>query len=118
MGGGTDVVAADGYRLSLLKGFSFGSKKMEKLLLPARVIKELLSQKNMSDEIKLFVSGENSQAIFVQDSSTLVGRLKEAEFPDYAKIVPHDLSVTRFLTKMKRKTQSGSALFLQEMLQT
>ena len=99
VGGGTDVVAADGYRLSLLKGFSFGSKKIEKLLLPARVIKELLSQKNMSDEIKLFVSGENSQAIFVQDSSTLVGRLIEAEFPDYAKIVPHDLSVTAIFDK-------------------
>ena len=61
---GLEVVAADGYRLSLLKGFSIrGKKSKNRTLLPSRVIRELLSQKNVGD-IQVFVSERGRQVIF------------------------------------------------------
>ena len=98
-GDGLEVVATDGYRLSLLKGFSLGSKKTRRLLLPARVIKEMLSQKNLPSETELFVSEKGSQVLFAGEDSLLVGRLIEENFPDYAKIIPQDFSTLAFFDR-------------------
>ena len=89
---GLEVVAADGYRMSLLRGFSLGGKKQEKLLLPARVIRELLVQKNIGGDIEIFVSEKGGQVIFEGSDFLLGGRLIEENFPDYEKIIPDDFS--------------------------
>ncbi len=86
------MVATDGYRLSLKNNVVIKTKKgegVDELLLSARVIKELVSIKQ-NEDISLFVSGKNNQAIFVQGETTLVGRLIEAEYPSYEKIIPTD----------------------------
>ena len=86
------MVATDGYRLSLKKGVVIkteGKEVVDELLLSAKVIKELSSIKQ-DDPISLFVSDKNNQAIFVQGETTLVGRLIEAEYPNYEKIIPTD----------------------------
>lgn len=90
---GLDVVAADGYRLSLLSGFSMAGKNgREKLLLPARIIRELLSLKNIPESIDVFVSPQGGQVVFDGKDFILVGRLIEENFPDYEKIIPDDFS--------------------------
>jgi len=96
-------VATDGYRLSLktvnpadssafvpLSGTT-ADKHEQPLLVPARVVREALSLKEEGD-ISLFVSGQNNQVLFSQDNTILVGRLIEAEFPNYQKIIPTDAS--------------------------
>ncbi len=86
------MVATDGYRLSLKNNILLKTKSddsSESLLLSARVIKELSSIKQAED-ISLFVSSKSNQAIFIQAETTLVGRLIEAEFPEYEKIIPTD----------------------------
>lgn len=99
-GTGLEAVAADGYRLSLLSNFSLGGKKKTgKLLLPARVIRELLSQKNIEGEVELFVSEKGSQVIFEGGDFFLVGRLIEENFPDYEKIIPDDFSTLAIFDK-------------------
>ena len=86
------MVATDGYRLSLKNNIVIKTKKgegVDGLLLSARVIKELASIKQ-DEDISLFVSDKNNQAIFEQGETVLVGRLIEAEYPNYEKIIPTD----------------------------
>jgi DNA polymerase III subunit beta len=87
------LVATDGYRLSLKSGFSItGGQVLDKILIPSRVIRELLSIKEDTDDIEMFVSKKTSQIIFVLGDTTLVGRLIEAEYPAYGKIIPSNFS--------------------------
>jgi len=86
------MVATDGYRLSLKNNIVVKTKKgesLDALLLSARAVKELASIKQ-NEDISLFVSSKNNQAVFVQGETTLVGRLIEAEYPNYEKIIPTD----------------------------
>jgi len=92
------VVSTDGYRLSL-KEYVFERKQSIdedfSVIVPARVIRELLLMGKNEADIKLFASKQNNQAVFLQNGTVLVGRLIEAEFPEYGKIIP-----TSFLTKI------------------
>lgn len=89
------LVATDGYRLSLRHYKTSENKASESasFIIPARVFRELLSFKDESKDIAMFVSQANNQVIFEQDDTILVGRLIEAEFPKFEKIIPSDFSV-------------------------
>lgn len=87
-------VATDGYRLSLKSNVhpEKDPLEMEKdMLIPARVIREAMALKD-GGEMSIFISEHNNQIIFSQDESVLVGRLIEAQFPQYEKIIPIDFS--------------------------
>ena len=87
------LVATDGYRLSLQKNVFKTAQELEKpLVVPARVIKELVSIKEDDENVKVFVSEKNNQILFTQGETSLVGRLIEAEYPDYEKIIPKEFS--------------------------
>jgi DNA polymerase-3 subunit beta len=90
------LVATDGYRLSLKKNLKIKleDKTDVSLLIPARLLRELFSFKTQEDSIDVYVSRESNQIIFADSQTTLVGRLIEAEYPDYEKILPTDFSVT------------------------
>ena len=86
--GAVEVVATDGYRLSLKRSTLINTKGVIKdLLLSARAIREVMSIKYDGD-VSLFVSEKSNQAIFEIGETTLVGRLIEAEYPTYEKIIP------------------------------
>jgi len=91
------LVATDGYRLSLQKNVFKTSEGLSKpLVVPARIIKELLSIKEDTEVVRIFVSQKNNQILFLQNETILVGRLIDAEYPDYEKIIP-----TEFATKVE-----------------
>ncbi len=108
--GGTTLVATDGYRLSIKRNFLSTLGKNESLLIPARIIRELLSLDDSEEEVELSVSDKNNQVIFTQGDTTVVGRLIEPEYPDYQKIIPADFSLrTRFdRDEMIRAVKQGS----------
>ena len=91
-------VATDGYRLSLKK-YTMDAKEKPvdtiSLLVPSRVIKELVLMSKEEGVIKIYGSKQSNQIIFLQNETTLVGRLIEAEFPAFEKIIP-----TTFSTKI------------------
>ena len=90
---GVILVATDGYRLSLQKNVFKTTEELGKaLVVPARIVRELLSIKEDGESIKVFVSEKNNQILFTQGETILVGRLIEAEYPDYEKIIPTDFS--------------------------
>lgn len=102
------VVATDGYRLSLKQGLSEKNKEGESvdLLIPARVIKEVVGLKGEDQIISLYVAKEGNQVLFECGDATIVGRLIEAEYPDYQKIIP-DESTTKAIFD---KNQAQSAV--------
>jgi DNA polymerase-3 subunit beta len=90
------LVATDGYRLSLRHYKVTESKPGENasFIIPARVFRELLAMKEDDTDISMYVSKEQNQVLFEQGNTLLIGRLIEAEFPNYEKIIPSDFSVS------------------------
>jgi DNA polymerase-3 subunit beta len=90
------LVATDGYRLSLkhYKTEKEGESANASYIIPARVFKELLSMKDEKGEILMHVASGKNQVLFEQNQTVLVGRLIEAEFPNFEKIIPADFSVS------------------------
>ena len=102
-GGDFLIVATDGYRLSLKKGWG-GEKQVGKkdhgfLLVPARLIRELVSVKDWAKDIGVYSSAGNNQILFFLEDAVLAGRLIEAEFPNYEKIIPSDFSTRAIIEK-------------------
>lgn len=98
------VVATDGYRLSLKKGSvgegeKDGEEEGKEALVPARAIREALGVNPEGEEVEVYISKENNQVLFFQESTVLVGRLIEAEFPAYEKIIPADFSTRVFFER-------------------
>lgn len=94
------LVATDGYRLSLKYNQSLlekaSTEKVEQLLIPARVIREALSIKDQTGKIEVFIAKKNNQIIFEYEEIILIGRLIEAEYPAYEKIIPESFT-TKFV---------------------
>ncbi len=89
------LVATDGFRLSL-RHYKLSDKNQridKSFIVPARVFRELLSIKDGGKNVGMYVSDENNQIIFEQGETVLVGRLIEAEFPNFEKIIPTDFSL-------------------------
>ncbi|OGH19732.1 MAG: DNA polymerase III subunit beta [Candidatus Levybacteria bacterium RIFCSPHIGHO2_02_FULL_37_13] len=96
------MVATDGYRLSLKKNpldKKSGEKREVSMLVPSRVIRELLVLSKGADRVSVYASKENNQIVFYQGDTTLVGRLIEGEFPLFEKIIPKDFSTKTIFDK-------------------
>jgi len=99
------LVATDGYRLSLKKhALKTTTKKQAEevsIIVPSRVIRELVQMEKDEEagNVDVYVSKEKNQIIFSQNDTTLIGRLIEAEFPNYEKIIPADFSTKTIFDK-------------------
>lgn len=88
----TTIVATDSHRLSLNTSLQLKTGQMKApAIVPAKTIKTLLALKGEED-ISVSVSEKNNQIVFSQGETTLVGRLIDAEYPDFEKIIPVDSS--------------------------
>lgn len=94
------MVATDGYRLSLQKNvFRANAELKAPIVIPARLIRELMLIKENSDEVKIFVLQKNNQIIFSQGETILVGRLIDSSYPEYEKIIPNDFATKTLVNK-------------------
>jgi DNA polymerase-3 subunit beta len=115
------LVATDGYRLSLkrhaLQNFKKEQPEEISMLVPSRVIREMIQMEKEGDaeDITVYTSREKNQIIFSQSSTTLVGRLIEAEFPNYEKIIPTDFATkTVFEREGLQKAVKASYVFARQ----
>lgn len=115
------LVATDGYRLSLkhtLQGQQNDVQAVQEekaLIIPARVFREVLSLKESGENITVYGGVENNQVIFAYGETMLVGRLIEAEFPPYERIIPADFSlVIRFDREELLKAVKVCAIFARD----
>ena len=100
------LVATDGYRLSLKKHALQNVRKKQteekiSIIIPSRVVRELIQMgKDTEGEgVGVYVSKEKNQILFSQGDTILIGRLIEAEFPNYEKIIPTDFSTKTTIDK-------------------
>jgi DNA polymerase-3 subunit beta len=100
------LVATDGYRLSLKKHALQSAKKKQtgetvSIIVPSKVIRELIQMEKDEEaqDVVVYVSKEKNQIVFSQNDTTLIGRLIEAEFPNYEKIIPADFSTKTVFEK-------------------
>ncbi len=93
-GSGFLFVGTDGYRLSL-KHHLTDSKESnvvegQTIIIPARVFREVLAMKEEGEDMSIYVSKGSNQVMFEIGETLLIGRLIEAEFPNYERIIPND----------------------------
>lgn len=94
------LVATDGYRLSLKRHQAVSITKVDNLnsdttmIIPSRIFRELSLVKENKLEILMYVSKSSNQVIFEAGDILIVGRLIEAIYPNYEKIIPLDFSAS------------------------
>lgn len=96
-------IATDGFRLSLkeIKLETPLDIKRESLsfLIPAKSLIEVTKLAKNDSKIKIGLTSDEHQVIFVLDDIELVSRLIEGEFPDYKKLIPENYSTKVFINK-------------------
>lgn len=108
------VVATDGYRLSLDEIPGNGEGGLEKLLVPARLLREAVGMFEGA-QTNVFLAGKSNQIIFEQDDTRLIGRTIDAEFPNYEKVIPTDsATIAVFDREELLKAVKISAIFARE----
>lgn len=86
------LVATDGFRLSLkniklVNSLPLGDQS-QTFLIPARSLQEIVKLTRSSKKIKIGLTADSHQIVFVFDDLELVSRLIDGEFPDFNRIIP------------------------------
>jgi DNA polymerase-3 subunit beta len=99
------MVATDGFRLSLKEiklvnplQLPEGQESLT-FLVPSRSLQEVAKLAKNSKKIKLGLSDDSHQLIFVLEDLELASRLIEGDFPDYQRIVPESYNTKIQLDK-------------------
>jgi len=97
------LVATDGYRLSVKEIEAASASFKEKLLIPAKTLSEIgrLSQElgEEDEEVRVGLTKEKNQIVFVFPNLELSSRLIEGDFPDFTKIMPSSTNTSVSLDK-------------------
>jgi DNA polymerase III subunit beta len=91
------LVATDGYRLSLKRHpvasvVTAAANEDITMIIPSRIFRELNTIKEEADDIIMFVSKSSNQVVFEIGETLVIGRLIEATYPNYERIIPLDFS--------------------------
>jgi DNA polymerase-3 subunit beta len=97
------LVATDGFRLSLksiklVNPLSL-SKEKETLLIPAKSLLEIVKLARNAKKIKIGLTKDTHQVVFVLEDLELVSRLIDGEYPDYHRIIPKVADTKIFLNR-------------------
>lgn len=90
--GEIDVVATDGFRLSLFH--MKNGLKMRSMLIPAEFLLELLRHTKEQKNIQMSFSEEEKVVFFKAGNDEYYSRLIEGEYPPYEKVVPVEKKTT------------------------
>lgn len=95
------LVATDGYRLSLKTLKLTEKMDLKTLIIPARTLTELarICSQEKKETITITLSKKTNQAIFSFDEIEVVTRLIEGEFPDFEKIIPQEKTTKIIIDK-------------------
>lgn len=99
------LVATDGFRLSLktiklVNPLSLPDNQDSlTFLLPARTLSEVVKLSKTDDNIKIGLTPDEHQVVFVLEDMELVSGLIDGEYPDYTKIIPESFNTNIFVNK-------------------
>ncbi|OGD62769.1 DNA polymerase III subunit beta, partial [Candidatus Beckwithbacteria bacterium RBG_13_42_9] len=112
---GLQLVATDGYRLSVVNFPGKTDKLAQSLLVSAKALRELEKDVAGDKEVVCFVDPDGKQVFFKQDNLTLGSRLIEGEFPDFTKILPGQPTTTAVFAKDEMvQALRSAAIFARE----
>jgi DNA polymerase-3 subunit beta len=84
------MVATDGRRLALVKTDITNQQAIDKkIIVPAKTIQELLRNLKTEGEVKIVFA--DNQIMFEFNSTIIVSRLIEGEFPNYEQVIPKEV---------------------------
>jgi len=97
------LVATDGFRLSL-KNIKLVNPlplddNPQTLLIPAKSLSEIVKLARSSKKIKIGLTSDAHQVVFVLEDLELVSRLIDGEYPDYNRIIPSEASTKVFINR-------------------
>ncbi|HOR01987.1 MAG TPA: DNA polymerase III subunit beta [Candidatus Woesebacteria bacterium] len=98
------LVSTDGFRLSfkeikLVNSLNLKTDKPVTFLIPARSLIEVTKLAKTNQKIKIGLTQDEHQVMFVLDDIELVSRLIEGEFPDYKKLIPESYQTKVFINR-------------------
>lgn len=98
------LVATDGFRLSLkeiklVNPLNLDSDNPITFLIPAKSLLEVIKLAKNNQKIKLGLTSDNHQVVFVLEDIEIISRLIEGEYPDYQKIIPDNYSTKVFINR-------------------
>lgn len=106
------LVATDGYRLSLYTKKEEGGQEQQ-MLISAKLLRDQIGIKEGG--LDIFFSAKNNQIVFQREDILMVGRLIEAQFPEYGKIIPADSSTkATFERRQMLQAVKTCAIFARE----
>ncbi len=91
------IVATDGKRLAVLRDTSLNIKQNFKIIVPAKVLNELIKFINLSDfdeKQDVSVSYSQNQVAFKIGKTLFISRLVDGKFPDYEQIIPKSSEIS------------------------
>ncbi len=98
-----NLVATDGFRLSFknIKLINPIKLKTEQItfLIPSRSLLEVTKLAKTNTKIKIGLTSDEHQVVFILDDVELISRLIEGEYPAYQRIIPESFSTKVFLNK-------------------
>lgn len=96
-------IATDGFRLSIKKIKLVNPLDLKDesltLLIPSRTLLEITKLAKTNEKVKIGLSHDEHQLIFVLEDLELVSRLIEGDFPDYQRIVPQGFTTKIFINR-------------------
>lgn len=99
------LVATDGVRLSLKEiklvnpiSLPEGKDNLT-FLVPSRSLQEIVKLAKSSTKLKLGLSSDSHQLVFILEDIELVSRLIEGDFPDYKRIIPASYNTKIYMDK-------------------
>ncbi|KKR75830.1 MAG: polymerase III subunit beta protein [Candidatus Levybacteria bacterium GW2011_GWA2_40_8] len=92
---GLNVVATDGFRLSLLQKKEKSPAFSSSLIIPAKTVFDICSiaQEEGVEDINIKIIGGGKQIVFSTKETKLYSRLVEGDFPNYKKIIPENKGI-------------------------
>ncbi len=97
------LAATDGFRLSfksikLVNPINLNSDQIT-FLIPAKSLIEVTKLAKNAKKIKIGLTPDGHQVVFVLDDVELVSRLIEGDYPEYKRIIPESFTTKLFLNK-------------------
>lgn len=98
-------VATDGFRLSLKTiklvnpiEFKNGQEKVT-FLIPSKSLIEITKLAKTTKKIKIGLTNDGHQVIFVLDDLEIISRLIDGDFPDYQRLIPESFTTKVFINR-------------------
>lgn len=99
------LVATDGFRLSIKNiklvnpiEFKNGQEKIT-FLIPSKSLIEITKLAKNNQKIKIGLTNDNHQVVFVLDDLEIVSRLIDGDFPDYQRLIPDSFTTKIFINR-------------------